>query len=117
MSAAEREGKNNPAHLNGSTNTGLAATAARLALASEAGNREEGNRGNVAVGLAVAGEPLAGEAVAGLAVADPAAHAGVPATEVCARQKLIVLVVEDGPTDIELSLRALQQAGFDADSA
>ena len=117
MSAAEREGKNNPAHLNGSTNTGLAATAARLALASEAGNREEGNRGNVAVGLAVAGEPLAGEAVAGLAVADPAADAAVPATEVCARQKLSVLVVEDDPTDIELSLRALQQAGFDADSA
>ena len=117
MSAVEREGENNPAHLNASTNTGLAATAARLAPAPETGDREDGNRGNVAVGLAVAAEALAGEGVAGLAVAELIGDSTVPASVVCARQKLRVLVVEDDPMDIELSLRALQQAGFDADSA
>ena len=39
------------------------------------------------------------------------------ATEARPRQQLRVLVVEDDPTDIDLSLRALQKGEFDTDSA
>jgi len=103
MSAAENEGRNYPEHASRSTTTGVAAMAVRLAPKPEAANREDGNLWKVAA-----------QAVAvGLAPAPGA----TPAPEATARQALRVLVVEDDPTDIELSLRTLQRSGFDTDSA
>ncbi|MGC2247926.1 MAG: ATP-binding protein [Terriglobales bacterium] len=91
MLAAKSEGKNNSAKSNESTHPGLTATAARRALESENSGRDDGSRKSV----------------------DGAAHTG----DARQRQKLSVLVVEDDPTDIELSLRVLQHAGFDVDHA
>ena len=91
MLAAESEAKDNPTQSNDSTTTGLAATAARLAPEPSA-RLDGGNR--------------------------PGAEGGAaPGGEARARQKLSVLIVEDDPADIELSLRTLQRAGFDCDSA
>jgi signal transduction histidine kinase len=91
MLAAESEGKNNPAQSSESMNTGLTATAASRALESENSGRDDGSRKSV----------------------DSATHTG----DARPRQKLSVLVVEDDPTDIDLSLRTLRRAGFDVDHA
>jgi signal transduction histidine kinase len=91
MLAAKSEGKNNPAQSNKSASTGGAATAARLAPESRTCDRDDDNRKSI----------------------DGADHA----VDAHARQKLSILVVEDDPTDIELSLHTLRQAGFEVDNA
>jgi signal transduction histidine kinase len=91
MLAAESEGKNNPAQSSESGSTGQAATAACLAPEPRTSDRDDRNRRS-GDGTASAGDALG-------------------------RRKLSVLVVEDDPTDIELSLRTLEHAGFDVDNA
>jgi len=91
MLAAESEGENNLSQSNDSTTTGLAATAVRLAPEPIA-RLDDSNRPSAEGRAASEGEA-------------------------CARQKLSLLIVEDDPIDIELSLRSLQRAGFDVESA
>jgi signal transduction histidine kinase len=112
MSPAEREGKDNSENSSGSRNTGLVATAARLAPEPVA-PQDGANLSNATTGQAVARAAVTGRAVAAAESGDGA----TPAVEVGVRQKLSVLVVEDDPNDIELLTLALQRAGFDPDSA
>jgi signal transduction histidine kinase len=72
-------------------------TAAAPASALVVANREENNRGGIA-----ALEPPPRQAM------------GAEKPSAPARRKLQVLVVEDNPTDIELTMHALQRGGFDA---
>ena len=112
MLPAEREGKDNSGNSSGSRNTGLVATAARLAPEPVA-PQDGANLSNATTGQAVARAAATGRAVAAAESGDGA----TPAVEVGVRQKLSVLVVEDDPNDIELLTLALQRAGFDPDSA
>jgi signal transduction histidine kinase len=115
MLAAEPEEANNPTHSSGSADPGFAATAARLAPERETAGREGANLGSTATGQAIAREDVAGGAVAEQAV--PEATSVNSAVAARARQPLRILLVEDDPTDIELSLCTLQRAGFDTDSS
>jgi signal transduction histidine kinase len=83
----------------GRLSAGLAAgLAPEVANAPALANQIENDHGGVGVS-----EPPPGQAVS--ANEKPAA---------AARRKLQVLVVEDNPTDIELTMHALQRGGFDA---
>jgi len=110
MVATDGKDKLNPALAESSADAVRAATpgglsagmAARPAVApakySTLADREADSRGGVALS-----EPPPGKATS--ANDKPAAGA---------RRKLQVLVVEDNPTDIELTMHALQRGGFDA---
>ena len=102
MLVTEREEKDGPAHANFPAHTAPTSTAIGPAIEPEVVERKDSNRSDVAA-------PETSRAQA------PSGNAGSKSASV--RQALKVLIVEDDPNDIELSLRALYQGGFESDCA